>query len=107
MKIRTGLLPAFALLLAVSPFGRITPTPRNSTPQRERPEGRGTKIEWTNPHAYIYVSVKDASGKAVTWSLEGFPPNTLLRTGWHQNDLKNGDVSRSKGPRPETDQTSC
>jgi hypothetical protein len=60
-------------------------------------KGEVTKIEWTNPHAYIYVSVKDAAGKAVTWSLEGFPPNTLLRTGWAQKDLKQGDVISFEG----------
>ena len=56
-----------------------------------------TKVEWTNPHAYIYVDVKDASGKVVNWSLEGFPPNTLLRTGWSQKDLKQGDVISFEG----------
>jgi hypothetical protein len=60
-------------------------------------KGEVTKIEWTNPHAYIYVSVKDTSGKTVTWSLEGFPPNTLLRTGWSQKDLKQGDTISFEG----------
>lgn len=60
-------------------------------------KGAVTKIEWTNPHAYIYVDVKDASGKTVNWSLEGFPPNTLLRTGWSQKDLKQGDVITFEG----------
>src|SRR6187549_399203 len=54
-------------------------------------KGEVTKVEWTNPHAFIYVNVKDASGKLTVWSLEGFPPNTLLRTGWSQKDLKQGD----------------
>jgi hypothetical protein len=60
-------------------------------------KGAVTKVEWTNPHAYIYVDVKDASGKVVNWSLEGFPPNTLLRTGWSQKDLKQGDVIAFEG----------
>ena len=60
-------------------------------------KGEITKIEWTNPHAYIFVSVKDASGKVVTWGLEGFPPNTLLRTGWSQKDMKKGDTISFEG----------
>src|SRR5262245_31561857 len=60
-------------------------------------KGEVTKVEWTNPHAYIYVNVKDASGKTVNWSLEGFPPNTLLRTGWSQKDLKQGDPISFEG----------
>ena len=60
-------------------------------------KGEITKIEWTNPHAYIFVNVKDEAGKTVAWSLEGFPPNTLLRTGWSQKDMKQGDVITFEG----------
>jgi hypothetical protein len=67
------------------------------TAKRITMKGEVTKVEWTNPHAYIYVNVKDASGKIVNWSLEGFPPNTLLRTGWSQKDLKVGDVISFEG----------
>jgi hypothetical protein len=51
-----------------------------------------SKVEWTNPHIYIYVDVKDESGKVTTWSVEGYPPNTLKRTGFVKNDLKLGDT---------------
>jgi len=40
-----------------------------------------TKIEWTNPHSFIYLDVTDASGAKVNWKLEGYPPNVLYRTG--------------------------
>jgi len=60
-------------------------------------KGEVTKVEWTNPHAYLYVDVKDPSGKVVNWSLEGFPPNTLLRTGWKTSDLKQGDTITFEG----------
>ena len=60
-------------------------------------KGEITRIEWTNPHAYIYVNVKDEAGKVVSWSLEGFPPNTLLRTGWSQKDMKQGDTITFEG----------
>jgi hypothetical protein len=51
-----------------------------------------TKVEWTNPHIYIHLDVKDGSGKVTPWSLEGYPPNTLKRTGFSRNALKEGDA---------------
>ena len=51
-----------------------------------------TKLEWTNPHAYIYVDVKDESGKVVNWGMEGYPPNTLTRTGFTRHIVKEGDT---------------
>jgi DNA/RNA endonuclease YhcR with UshA esterase domain len=40
-----------------------------------------TKVEWTNPHIYYYVDVKDEAGNVTNWAFEGYPPNTLKRTG--------------------------
>ena len=54
-------------------------------------KGTISKVEWTNPHIYIYLDVKDASGKVTTWALEGYPPNTLKRTGFSKDTLKIGD----------------
>jgi Family of unknown function (DUF6152) len=51
-----------------------------------------TKVEWTNPHIYFYIDVKDASGNVVNWAVEGYPPNTLKRTGFTRDDLKVGDT---------------
>jgi hypothetical protein len=51
-----------------------------------------TKVEWTNPHSYVHVDTKDAAGKTVSWSLEGYPPNTLKRTGFPRDVLKEGDT---------------
>jgi hypothetical protein len=50
-----------------------------------------TKVDWTNPHIYFYIDVKDASGNMVNWAVEGYPPNTLKRTGFTHDDLKIGD----------------
>ena len=50
-----------------------------------------TKVEWTNPHIYFYIDVKDASGNVANWAVEGYPPNTLKRTGFTRDDLKVGD----------------
>jgi len=50
-----------------------------------------TKVEWTNPHIYFYIDVKDANGEVTNWALEGYPPNTLKRTGLTRDNLKIGD----------------
>ena len=54
--------------------------------------GTITKVEWTNPHIYFYIDAKDAGGNVVNYAVEGYPPNTLKRTGFTRDDLKIGDV---------------
>ncbi len=53
--------------------------------------GAVTKLEWTNPHIWVYMDVKDESGNLVKWQCEGGPPNTLTRNGWTKDALKPGD----------------
>ncbi len=51
-----------------------------------------TKVDWVNPHAYIYVDVKGADGTVVNWGIETGAPNILYRQGWRKSDLKEGDT---------------
>ncbi len=51
-----------------------------------------TKVDWVNPHAYIYVDVKGDDGTVVNWALETGAPNMLYRQGWRKDDLKVGDM---------------
>jgi len=54
--------------------------------------GSVTKIEWTNPHAYLFIDVKDPQTGAVTnWEIEMGSPNGLTRLGWTRTMLKPGD----------------
>ena len=53
--------------------------------------GKITKVEWTNPHIYIHIEVPEG-GKVTSWALEGYPPNTLKRTGFPRAVLKGGDT---------------
>lgn len=55
-------------------------------------QGIVTKIEWTNPHIFIYLDAKDENGQVVTWSLEGASPIALFRDGVHKDSLKIGDA---------------
>jgi len=62
--------------------------------------GTVTKIEWTNPHCYFYIDVKnEASGKTENWALEMGNPNALLRAGWTPNSVKIGDPVTVEGTR--------
>ena len=59
--------------------------------------GTITKLEWTNPHAWLYVDVKDESGKPTNWSFELGSPNGLIRHGWRRASLKEGDQVTIEG----------
>src|SRR2546429_8954044 len=50
-----------------------------------------TKIDWMNPHTWVYVDVTDNSGAVQKWQFETGAPNELVRRGWKMNDLKVGD----------------
>ena len=53
--------------------------------------GTVTKLEWTNPHARLYVDETDSTGKVTnSWDFELGPPNGLMRNGWTRNSLKAG-----------------
>jgi hypothetical protein len=59
--------------------------------------GTITKLEWTNPHAWLYVDVKDETGKPTNWSFELGSPNGLIREGWRRTSLKQGDQVTIEG----------
>ena len=57
-----------------------------------------TKLEWTNPHVYLFVDVTDAATNKVTnWAFEMGPPHMLQKSGWKKNELKYGEVLEVDG----------
>lgn len=54
--------------------------------------GTLVKIEWTNPHTYFYIDVKEADGSVTRWGLEAGSPGALSRRGFKRGDLKLGDT---------------
>src|SRR5881394_2464373 len=54
--------------------------------------GKVTKVEWLNPHIYVYLDVKDAGGQTLNYAVEGGAPNGLFRQGWRKETLKIGDT---------------
>jgi hypothetical protein len=60
--------------------------------------GTVTKVQWTNPHIWFYIDVKDPeTGKITNWGLEMGSPNALFRLGWTQHSLKPGDIVTTNG----------
>ena len=55
-------------------------------------KGTVTKIEWTNPHAWVFVDAKDDKGAVQNWAVELVGINDLLRLGWGRERVKTGDV---------------
>lgn len=74
---------------------------------RERPitiTGKVTLLEWTNPHARLYVEAVSESGDTVEWDLELGPPNNLMRLGWRRDSLLPGTAVTVEGFRSRTDE---
>jgi hypothetical protein len=60
--------------------------------------GKVTRVEWTNPHIFIYVDVpNEETGEVVNWALEMGGPNALLRLGWKRDSLKVDDLITVEG----------
>lgn len=53
--------------------------------------GKVTKMDWSNPHSWIYIDV-ETNGKVVNWACETGAANSLIRRGWHKGDLPAGTV---------------
>ena len=103
MVAASGLLAASLPLLAHHSFAA-----EYDSTQPITLKGTVNELKWQNPHAYVYVDVKDESGKTVTWALETLSPNALARQGWNRDSLKKGEAVtveayKAKDPRPLKD----
>ena len=61
--------------------------------------GAVTKVEWVNPHAWIFVDVKGPDGQVVNWHFELGPPNALFRLGWKKDAIPTGTEVEISGFR--------
>jgi Family of unknown function (DUF6152) len=53
--------------------------------------GTVNKVEWTNPHIWLWIDVPNGKGSNDTYGFEGMSPNFLERRGWTRSTLKLGD----------------
>ena len=55
-------------------------------------EGVVKQVHWMNPHSWIYMEVKDSTGKSSQWALEAADPTAIQRGGIKREDVKPGDL---------------
>jgi hypothetical protein len=53
-------------------------------------EGRITRVEWINPHAWLHIDVEDENGDVSSWMIEAGSPNTLVRRGMNRDSIPVG-----------------
>jgi len=61
--------------------------------------GTVTKVEWTNPHIWLYMDIENAEGEIENWSFEMGSVNTLVRRGWSHDSLEVGTAVNVAGWR--------
>ena len=67
--------------------------------------GTVTKVDWANPHTYLYIDVTSPKGDVASWALEMGSPNGLMRRGWTRDSMKIGDVVTVTGWRAKDGST--
>ena len=55
-------------------------------------KGVVTQIDWTNPHVWFYITMKDEEGRTARWACEMGAPHQLQQRGWLRDTMKVGDV---------------
>jgi Family of unknown function (DUF6152) len=70
-------------------------------------EGTVKEVHWINPHSWIYLEVKDATGKALLWSLEAADPPAIQRNGIKREDVKPGDPIKVRCHRLRDGSNGC
>ena len=88
-----------AMLLAPVVFAHHAYTAEFDTTKPVKLSGVLTKLEWSNPHIWLYLEVKDEKGNVTTWGFSASPPGMLQRRGITRNSLKLGEILTISGHR--------
>ena len=98
MNRRTALFTTFGLLFGAAGAGAHHSTAMYDTQNPVTVTGTVKKVEWTNPHAFLYIEVKDEkSGKVTDWEVELMSLNHLRSYGWTSKTVKVGDMIFATG----------
>ena len=98
MAIRASRIKAL-LLACVTAAAHHAYTAEFDTTKPVKLTGELTKVEWSNPHIWIYLAVKDNDGNVTTWGFSASPPGMLTRRGITKNSLKLGETLTVSGHR--------
>ena len=96
---RTGVIAASLIAASAIALAHHAYTAEFDTTKPVKVTGTVSKLEWSNPHIWIYLDVKDDHGKVTNWGFSASPPGMLLRRGITKNSLKIGDVLTISGHR--------
>jgi hypothetical protein len=96
-KISSTFAACFALVLAVAPVFAHHSLAMYDMSNPVTVKGVVERLEWTNPHAYLYVNVKDTKGDVAEWVIEIDRPDFLKQNGWTSTTVKPGDVIACTG----------
>ena len=87
------------LLISASLSGHHSDAAQFDVSKPVKVTGVVKKVEWTNPHIWFYVDVKDETGKVTTWGFSGLPPGMAMRKGFTKDTLKIGETVAVQGFR--------
>ena len=59
--------------------------------------GTTTRIEWTNPHSWLFIDTEDDDGNVQNWAIELISTTGLLRRGWTRDKVRAGDIGNVEG----------
>ena len=96
-KFRGIFLPVFFVPIAV--FAHHAYSAEFDTTKPVKLSGVLTRVEWSNPHIWIYLDVKDEKGNITNWGFSASPPGMLQRRGITKSALKLGEVLTIAGHR--------
>jgi hypothetical protein len=103
MRRRLGvMLAGFGLLAVVTAWAHHSVQAQFDLEKPFTVTGTVTKVEWINPHSYLYLDQKDDNGKVTRWAFEMAGPAALRKAGLSRADrggLKVGDNVTVDGAR--------
>ena len=99
MPRRIGVRIWLMLLLAAMPGAAHHAVSLYDMKQPIMLQGVVSRVVWENPHAYVYLAVKNDQGATEEWAVELDSPSALAHRGWSKDTLKAGDSITCTGGR--------
>ena len=99
MRLRLIGLSFVALLMAMPASAHHSAVAEYDLAKPVKVTGTVTRVEWSNPHIWFYVDVKNADGSVTNWGFSGGAPGVLQRRGVSRTSMKIGDEVVVQGYR--------